>query len=185
MRTAHSPDSPRPRSGNETLIVQLVVYHTVSQVMSHLRSQQVNDVVFAKGEVEIDILPINPTDIGTQKQLTANHGSLGPQLVRAAGSLDYVEPLYRCMQELGVGAPILSMWRITWASLGSFLSQPLCSVSRVRATDVSSVRRHYISRSSSILAPHNILPLAEPHQPTVSGQGDMADKGPGTFHGAQ
>ena len=47
------------------------------------------DVVFAKGEVEIGVLPIGPAEIGTQKQLAADHGSVGPRLVGGIGGLDH------------------------------------------------------------------------------------------------
>jgi len=49
----------------------------------------VDDVVFAEGEVEIRVLPIGPADIRTQKQLAADHGSVGLQLVRTLGSPDH------------------------------------------------------------------------------------------------
>src|SRR5258708_27787537 len=88
-------------SGDEPLIVQPVVDRPVCHVPTHVRSQQVDDVVFAKGEAEIRVLPIGPAYIGSQKQFAADHrlglrhhpagrrhAPAGPRLVRTPESLD-------------------------------------------------------------------------------------------------
>src|SRR5450755_4814315 len=83
------PITVGPVSSNEAFMAQPVINCTVSYVLTHVRSQQMDDVVFAKGEVEIRVVPIDPADIGTQKQLAADHGSVRPRLIRAIGSLDH------------------------------------------------------------------------------------------------
>src|SRR4029077_2239720 len=62
-----APIAVGPASGDETLIVQPVVDRPVCHVPTHVRSQQVDDVVFSEGEVEIRVLPIGPAYIGSQK----------------------------------------------------------------------------------------------------------------------
>src|SRR5882757_4441770 len=52
--------------GDEALIVQPVVDRPVCHVPTHVRSQQVDDVVFAEGEVEIRVHPTGPACTGTQ-----------------------------------------------------------------------------------------------------------------------
>ena len=82
-------------SGDEPLIVQPVVDRPVCHVPTHVRSQQVDDVVFTKGEAEINILPIGPAYIGSQKQFAADHRLglrhhlAGPRLVRTPESPDH------------------------------------------------------------------------------------------------
>src|SRR5882757_10390936 len=83
------PITVSPVSSNEAFMVQPVVDRPVCHVPTHVRSQQVDDFIFAKGEAEIGVVPVGPTDIGTQNQLAADHGAAGLQLVRAIGSLDH------------------------------------------------------------------------------------------------
>src|SRR6266702_1460588 len=60
-----APIAVGPASGDETLIVQPVVDRPVCHVPTHVRNQQVDDVVFAEGEVEICVLPIGPAYVGS------------------------------------------------------------------------------------------------------------------------
>jgi len=71
------PISMIPRPRNEAFIVLKVVDRAIRPVAADTRHQQMNDVVFAHGEADIDPVPIGSMAMRLENELTADDGLVG------------------------------------------------------------------------------------------------------------
>jgi hypothetical protein len=59
---------------NETFIVYPIVDRPIGQPDARFRRQEMNDVVFPYGEVQVDTVLLCPTEIRVENKLAADYG---------------------------------------------------------------------------------------------------------------
>src|ERR1700730_5870418 len=67
------PITVSPVSGNEAFMAKSVVNGAVGHELGGVRHQQMDDIVFTEGEVEIDVVPIGAADLRFENELVAHH----------------------------------------------------------------------------------------------------------------